>query len=50
MSSFPDGVLWKKILEGELSVKEIYDEAERQSIEITAAGYNLLFPVFTGEK
>ncbi len=42
-SSFPDGVLWRKILEGELSVKEIYDEAERQSIEITAAGYNLLF-------
>ena len=33
----------EKILEGELSVKEIYDEAERQSIEITAAGYNLLF-------
>lgn len=27
----------EKILEGELSVKEIYDEAERQSIEITAA-------------
>ena len=26
----------EKILEGELSVKEIYDEAERQSIEITA--------------
>ena len=42
MSSFPDGV-YGKILEGELSVKEIYDEAERQSIEITAAGYNLLF-------
>ena len=33
----------EKILEGELSVKEIYDEAERQSIEITAAGYTLLF-------
>ena len=33
----------EKILEGELSVKEIYDEAQRQSIEITAAGYNLLF-------
>ena len=33
----------EKILEGELSVKEIYDEADRQSIEITAAGYNLLF-------
>ena len=33
----------EKILEGELSVKEIYDEADSQSIEITAAGYNLLF-------
>ena len=26
-----------------MSVKEVYDEAARQSIEITAAGYNLLF-------
>lgn len=33
----------EKILEGELSVKEIYDEAARQSVELTAAGYNLLF-------
>ena len=36
----------EKILEGELSVKEIYDEAERQSIEITAAGYNLLSCIY----
>ena len=39
----------EKILEGELSVKEIYDEAQRQSIEIAAAGYNLLF-VYLQEK
>ena len=43
MEQFSRRRFMEKILEGELSVKEIYDEAERQSIEITAAGYNLLF-------
>lgn len=33
---------FEKVLEGKLSVKEIYDEASRQSIELTASGYNLL--------
>ena len=34
---------FEKVLEGELSVKEIYEEASKQSIEITASCYNLLF-------
>lgn len=33
----------EKMLEGSLSVKEIYEEAARQSLEITASCYNLLF-------
>ena len=34
---------FEKLLEGELSVREIYDEAAKRSIEISASGYNLLF-------
>lgn len=34
---------FEKLLEGELSVKEIYDEAGKLSIELTASCYNLLF-------
>lgn len=34
---------FEKVLEGELSVKDIYDEASKLSIEITASCYNLLF-------
>lgn len=33
---------FEKMFEGELSVKEIYEEAAKQSIEITASGYNLM--------
>lgn len=35
--------LFEKIFMGELSVKEIYDEAGKQGIELTATAYNLLF-------
>ena len=34
---------FEKVLEGELSVKEIYEEAAKQSIELTASSYNLMF-------
>ena len=34
---------FEKVLEGELSVKEIYEEAAKLSLEITAPCYNLLF-------
>lgn len=34
---------FEKVLEGELSVKEIYEEAAKQSIELNASSYNLLF-------
>lgn len=34
---------FEKMLEGELSVTEIYEEAAAQSLEITAPCYNLLF-------
>ncbi|MGC4018634.1 MAG: response regulator [Muricomes sp.] len=34
---------FEKVLEGDFSVKEIYDEAARQSIELSASCYNLLF-------
>ncbi len=34
---------FEKLLEGELSVKNIYDEAAKLSIEITASCYNLMF-------
>lgn len=33
---------FEKVFEGKLSVKEIYDEAARRSIELTASSYNLL--------
>lgn len=33
---------FEKILDGKLSVKEIYEEAAQQSLELTAACYNLL--------
>lgn len=35
--------LFEKMLGGELSVPEIYEEAARASLEITAPAYNLLF-------
>jgi len=35
--------LFEKIFLGELSVMEIYDEAGKQGIELTATAYNLLF-------
>ena len=34
---------FEMLLEGELSVKEIYDEAAKCSLELSASGYNLLF-------
>lgn len=34
---------FEKILEGELAVKDIYDEAAKLSIELSASSYNLLF-------
>lgn len=34
---------FEKMLDGELSVKEIYEEAAKQSVELTASCYNLLF-------
>lgn len=34
---------FEKVLEGELSVKEIYEEAAKLSLEINASCYNLLF-------
>lgn len=34
---------FEKVLEGELSVKEIYDGAAKWSIELSAACYNLMF-------
>lgn len=34
---------FEKMLEGELSVKEIYEESAKQGIELTASSYNLLF-------
>ena len=33
---------FERVLEGELTVREIYDEAAKRSIEIAAACYNLL--------
>ncbi len=40
---------FEKLLEGELSVKDIYDEAAKLSIEITASCYNLMF-IYLQEK
>lgn len=34
---------FEKVLEGELSVKEIYDEAAKCEIELSGSSYNLLF-------
>lgn len=34
---------FEKLLHGELSVQEIYEEAAKQSIDLTASMYNLLF-------
>lgn len=34
---------FEKVLEGEFSVKEIYDEAAKCSVELSASSYNLLF-------
>lgn len=34
---------FEKMLHGELSVQEIYEEAAKQSLDLTAASYNLLF-------
>lgn len=34
---------FEKMLEGEMSVKEIYEEAAKQSLELAASCYNLLF-------
>ena len=43
MNSFPDGFSLKKVLEGKMSVKEIYDEAAKLEMELTASSYNLIF-------
>ena len=34
---------FEKMLEGELSVTEIYDEAAKKSLDLSASGYNLIF-------
>ena len=34
---------FEKVLEGKFSVKEIYDEASKLSLELTASSFNLLF-------
>ena len=34
---------FEKMLEGELSVAEIYDEAAKKSLDLSASGYNLIF-------
>ena len=34
---------FEKMLEGEMSVTEIYDEAAKKSLDLSASGYNLIF-------
>lgn len=34
---------FEKMLEGEMSVAEIYDEAAKKSLDLSASGYNLIF-------
>ena len=40
---FSKRLFFEKVLEGKMSVKEIYDEAAKLEIELTASSYNLIF-------
>lgn len=40
---FSRRLFFEKVLEGKMSVKEIYDEAAKLEMELTASSYNLIF-------
>ena len=40
---FSRRIFFEKVLEGKMSVKEIYDEAAKLEMELTASSYNLIF-------